>query len=125
MEFAVTFCFYRTINHCPFCNLCRVGRGLGVDYFHCMSCNCCLSLRLLKHECKEKCLETSCPVCNEFLFTSTTTVRALSCGHYIHSTCFEANIVTTSLSLYAKISLINVTYLSIGHSLTHGFIISC
>ncbi|KAF4367970.1 hypothetical protein F8388_002581 [Cannabis sativa] len=79
----------REIYHCPFCNICRVGRGLGVGYFHCMSCNCCLSIRLLDHECKEKCLETSCPVCDKFLFTSTTAVRALPCGHYIHSACFK------------------------------------
>ncbi|XP_062091854.1 zinc finger protein BRUTUS-like isoform X2 [Humulus lupulus] len=80
----------RKIYHCPFCNLCRVGRELGVDYFHCMSCNCCLSIRLVNHECKEKCLETSCPICDKLLFTSTTPVRGLPCGHYIHSACFEA-----------------------------------
>ncbi|KAJ1398314.1 Zinc finger, CHY-type [Sesbania bispinosa] len=26
----------RTVYHCPFCNLCRLGKGLGVDFFHCM-----------------------------------------------------------------------------------------
>ncbi|EXC25401.1 Uncharacterized RING finger protein [Morus notabilis] len=78
----------RNVYHCPFCNICRIGKGLGVDYFHCMTCNCCLSIRLLSHECKKNCLETSCPLCNEFLFTSTTPVRALPCGHYVHSTCF-------------------------------------
>ncbi|PON56330.1 43kDa postsynaptic protein [Parasponia andersonii] len=80
----------RNIYHCPFCNICRVGRGLRVDYFHCMSCNCCLSIKLLEHDCKEKCLETGCPICSEFLFTSTTPVTSLPCGHYIHSTCFQA-----------------------------------
>ena len=26
----------RDIYHCPFCNVCRRGKGLGVDFFHCM-----------------------------------------------------------------------------------------
>ncbi|XAR63927.1 Ubiquitin--protein ligase [Bertholletia excelsa] len=80
----------RTVYHCPFCNLCRLGRGLGVDYFHCMKCNCCLSLKLVNHKCLEKSLETNCPICCEFLFTSSATVRCLPCGHYMHSACFQA-----------------------------------
>ncbi|KDO45342.1 hypothetical protein CISIN_1g000878mg [Citrus sinensis] len=80
----------RTVYHCPFCNLCRVGGGLGVDFFHCMTCNCCLGLKLLNHKCLEKCLETNCPICCDFLFTSSETVRALPCGHYMHLACFQA-----------------------------------
>ncbi|XP_021645303.2 zinc finger protein BRUTUS isoform X2 [Hevea brasiliensis] len=80
----------RTIYHCPFCNLCRVGRGLGIDYFHCMTCNCCLGIKLVNHKCLEKGLETNCPICCDFLFTSSATVRALPCGHYMHSACFQA-----------------------------------
>lgn len=75
--------------HCPFCNLCRVGRGLGIDYFHCMTCNCCLGIKLVNHKCLEKGLETNCPICCDFLFTSSATVRALPCGHYMHSACFQ------------------------------------
>lgn len=80
----------RTVYHCPFCNLCRLGKGLGIDFFHCMKCNCCLSLKLVNHKCLEKSLETNCPICCEFLFTSSATVRALPCGHYMHSACFQA-----------------------------------
>ncbi|XP_038724888.1 zinc finger protein BRUTUS-like isoform X1 [Tripterygium wilfordii] len=80
----------RTIYHCPFCNLCRVGSGLGIDYFHCMTCNCCLGIKLVNHKCLEKGLETNCPICCDFLFTSSATVRALPCGHYMHSACFQA-----------------------------------
>ncbi|GFZ16845.1 zinc finger protein-like protein [Actinidia rufa] len=80
----------RTVYHCPFCNLCRLGKGLGVDYFHCMKCNCCLALKLVNHKCLEKSLETNCPICCEFLFTSSATVRSLPCGHYMHSVCFQA-----------------------------------
>ncbi|KAI8542696.1 hypothetical protein RHMOL_Rhmol08G0158900 [Rhododendron molle] len=80
----------RNVYHCPFCNLCRVGRGLGVDFFHCMKCNCCLALKLVNHKCLEKSLETNCPICCEFLFTSSATVRSLPCGHFMHSACFQA-----------------------------------
>ncbi|KAJ6672632.1 RING FINGER AND CHY ZINC FINGER DOMAIN-CONTAINING PROTEIN 1 [Salix viminalis] len=80
----------RSVYHCPFCNLCRVGKGLGIDFFHCMTCNCCLGIKLVNHKCLEKGLETNCPICCDFLFTSSATVRALPCGHYMHSACFQA-----------------------------------
>ncbi|KAK6931529.1 RCHY1, zinc-ribbon [Dillenia turbinata] len=80
----------RTVYHCPFCNLCRLGNGLGVDFFHCMTCNCCLSMKLVDHKCREKGLETNCPICCDFLFTSSATFRALPCGHFMHSACFQA-----------------------------------
>ncbi|XVF09570.1 hypothetical protein REPUB_Repub07fG0105700 [Reevesia pubescens] len=80
----------RNVYHCPFCNLCRVGKGLGIDYFHCMTCNCCLGIKLVNHKCLEKGLEINCPICCDFLFTSSATVRALPCGHYMHSACFQA-----------------------------------
>ncbi|KAF6165660.1 hypothetical protein GIB67_012557 [Kingdonia uniflora] len=80
----------RTVYHCPFCNLCRVGKGLGVDFFHCMKCNCCLGMKLVDHKCREKGLETNCPICCDFLFTSSAAVRALPCGHFMHSACFQA-----------------------------------
>ncbi|XP_010274617.1 PREDICTED: uncharacterized protein LOC104609887 [Nelumbo nucifera] len=80
----------RTVYHCPFCNLCRLGKGLGVDFFHCMTCNCCLGMKLVDHKCREKGLETNCPICCDFLFTSSAAVRALPCGHFMHSACFQA-----------------------------------
>lgn len=80
----------RMVYHCPFCNLCRVGKGLGTDFFHCMKCNCCLNTKLVEHKCREKGLETNCPICCDFLFTSSATVKALPCGHFMHSACFQA-----------------------------------
>ncbi|GJP43518.1 hypothetical protein CLOM_g2968 [Closterium sp. NIES-68] len=80
----------RDIYHCPFCNLCRVGRGLGIDYFHCMTCNACMSVTLATHKCREKGLESNCPICHDFLFTSSAPVKALPCGHFMHSACFQA-----------------------------------
>lgn len=80
----------RAVYHCPFCNLCRVGKGLGTDVFHCMNCNCCLGIKSQDHKCREKGLEINCPICCDFLFTSSATVKALPCGHYMHSDCFRA-----------------------------------
>lgn len=80
----------RTVYHCPFCNLCRLGKGLGIDFFHCMTCNCCLGMKLVEHNCREKGLETNCPICCDFLFTSSASVKALPCGHFMHSACFQA-----------------------------------
>ncbi|PPD97482.1 hypothetical protein GOBAR_DD05500 [Gossypium barbadense] len=80
----------RNVYHCPFCNLCRVGKGLGDDFFHCMVCNCCLAKKLVDHKCREKGLEINCPICCDFLFTSSESVRALPCGHFMHSACFQA-----------------------------------
>ncbi|KAB1216691.1 putative RING finger protein C2F3.16 [Morella rubra] len=79
----------REIYHCPYCNLCRLGKGLGIDYFHCMNCNACMSRSLSAHICREKCLEDNCPICHEYIFTSSSPVKALPCGHLMHSTCFQ------------------------------------
>eukprot|EP00850_Spirogloea_muscicola_P007468 SM000038S14281 [mRNA] locus=s38:50774:57040:+ [translate_table: standard] len=79
----------RDIYHCPSCNLCRVGKGLGIDYFHCMTCNACMSKSLSSHKCLEKGMESDCPICHDFLFTSKTPVKALPCGHFMHSACFQ------------------------------------
>lgn len=80
----------RKVYHCPFCNLCRIGKGLGIDYFHCMNCNACMSKTLSVHKCHEKALEANCPICHEFIFTSSDPVKALRCGHVMHSACFQA-----------------------------------
>uniref|UniRef100_A0A7N1A4D0 Zinc finger protein n=1 Tax=Kalanchoe fedtschenkoi TaxID=63787 RepID=A0A7N1A4D0_KALFE len=79
----------REIYHCPYCNLCRLGRGLGIDFFHCMNCNACMSRSLSNHICREKCFEDNCPICHEYIFTSSSPVKALPCGHLMHSSCFK------------------------------------
>ncbi|KAG2253568.1 hypothetical protein Bca52824_083704 [Brassica carinata] len=79
----------RSIYHCLYCNLCRVGEGLGIDYFHCMKCNACLSCSLKEHVCRENWLEVDCPICCEYIFTSRTVIKPLPCGHLMHSACFQ------------------------------------
>uniref|UniRef100_A0A453N3Q9 RING-type domain-containing protein n=3 Tax=Aegilops tauschii TaxID=37682 RepID=A0A453N3Q9_AEGTS len=40
--------------------------------------------------CLKKGLETNCPICCDFLFTSSKEVRAVLSGHSMHSTCLQA-----------------------------------
>lgn len=65
----------KTIYHCHDCGICRIGKGLGQDYFHCKKCNVCMAMSLNgRHKCIERNLECDCPICGEYMFTSTTTV---------------------------------------------------
>ena len=87
------------VYHCPFCNVCRRGKGLGKDFFHCMQCNSCVSLTMGPHDCGRadgephggvSAMESDCPVCKDFLWNSDTPVKAMPCGHMMHTRCFEA-----------------------------------
>jgi hypothetical protein len=65
----------KNIYHCHDCGICRIGKGLGQDYFHCKKCNVCMAISLKdNHKCIERNLESDCPICGEYMFTSTTTV---------------------------------------------------
>ena len=78
----------RPIFHCPYCNTCRMGLGLGIDFRHCMRCNACVSLDDHEHRCIPQKLQGSCPICHESLFQSTEPLRGLKCGHVMHLLCF-------------------------------------
>lgn len=46
-------------------------------------CNVCMALSLKgRHKCIERNLESDCPVCGDYMFTSTTTVIFMPCGHW-------------------------------------------
>ena len=77
----------KSIYHCPFCNVCRSGQGLGIDYRHCMRCNACVSLTD-DHHCIPQRLQGNCPICHEQMFQSTEPLRGLKCGHVMHLSCF-------------------------------------
>ncbi|ORZ02941.1 zinc-ribbon-domain-containing protein [Syncephalastrum racemosum] len=82
----------KTSYHCDKCGLCRSGRGLGDDYFHCDTCNVCLSINMKNnHRCIERSLDNDCPICGEYLFTSTTRSYFMPCGHSIHVPCYIAH----------------------------------
>ncbi|CAM9556797.1 unnamed protein product [Discosporangium mesarthrocarpum] len=79
----------KDIYHCPYCNMCRLGKGLGVDFFHCMICNACVSMEMKNHTCVSKGLESDCPICGISLFNSTSRVKGLKCGHLMHLHCYK------------------------------------
>lgn len=102
----------KRIYHCPHCGICRLGQvrgawqgrraggpsphcacamqGLDVDYFHCHKCNACMSIAMRDgHKCVEDSLKSDCPICHQHMFTSTTPVTFLPCGHCIHMTCYD------------------------------------
>ncbi|KNC74650.1 hypothetical protein SARC_12810 [Sphaeroforma arctica JP610] len=83
----------KKIYHCDDCGLCRIGEGLGKDFFHCNKCNVCMAVSLKgKHKCIERNLESDCPICSEFMFTSTSTIIFMRCGHCIHHACYEKHV---------------------------------
>ncbi|KAF9190554.1 hypothetical protein BGZ51_008492 [Haplosporangium sp. Z 767] len=89
--------------NCRFCHddscdhaIVRLGNGLDKDFFHCKKCNICMVIRFKdNHKCIERSLECDCPICGEYLFTSTTTVIFMPCGHCIHSKCHDEYVKTS------------------------------
>ena len=76
--------------HCPDCNICRNGKGLGIDTDHCPKCNICMVLNGHEnHTCIENKLLCDCPICGEFLQTSIKRTSLLICGHAIHEDCLN------------------------------------
>jgi hypothetical protein len=78
-----------SVYHCPYCNVCRLGLGLGIDYRHCMRCNACVSLEDDEHQCVPQKLQGTCPICHDGMFESTEPLRGLKCGHVMHMSCFS------------------------------------
>ena len=52
----------------------------------CCSCNLCFRK---PHKCEKATLDrkTTCPICMDTLFFSTSSAQAMPCGHWIHSKC--------------------------------------
>lgn len=100
----------KNIYHCYDCGICRIGKGLGQDYFHCKKCNVCMAISLKgRHKCIERNLESDCPICGEYMFTSTTTVIFMPCGHCIHYKCHQEYIQTSYQCPTCFKSLANMT----------------
>lgn len=97
VQFARHFCpickFYddtpgKDIYHCDKCGICRVGKGLGIDNFHCNTCQSCVSLESKEvHVCVENSLQANCPICKVYLYTSLEPAVYMRCGHTMHSSC--------------------------------------
>lgn len=77
----------KQIFHCDDCGICRIGRR--EDYVHCHRCHGCIEASFFqKHRCLEGCLDASCPICGDQLFSSIMPVMFMRCGHAIHSLCY-------------------------------------
>ncbi|CAZ79240.1 unnamed protein product [Tuber melanosporum] len=86
----------KSIYHCNDCGICRIGKGLGKDFFHCKKCGVCMSISLEgEHRCIERSTECDCPICGEYMFTSTQTVVFMTCGHSIHQSCYYDHMKTS------------------------------
>jgi len=80
----------KSIYHCDDCGICRRGEGLGRDYVHCKRCNVCISISTSStHPCVERATDCDCPLCLDYLFSSSLPVVSLACGHYMHGSCYK------------------------------------
>ncbi len=81
----------KDIYHCPHCNVCRLGKGLGIDFKHCNKCDACISIDGFEnHKCSPKRLKQQCSLClsGPPLGDSIEPIQSMSCGHTFHSSCF-------------------------------------
>lgn len=79
-----------SFHHCPYCKVCRRGRGLNIDNYHCPKCNNCLSLKAkYNHVCRDNNLYVCCPICGEWLQNSREVCISLRCGHAMHNSCLR------------------------------------
>ncbi|KZM20071.1 structural constituent of ribosome [Ascochyta rabiei] len=75
---------------CYYCDLCKLrGEGLGKDYTHCQRCNVCITISHAdSHVCIPRATDSGCPICTDYLFTSSAAVVSMPCGHYMHKQCY-------------------------------------
>eukprot|EP00730_Choanoeca_flexa_P011486 TRINITY_DN2632_c0_g1_i2.p1 TRINITY_DN2632_c0_g1~~TRINITY_DN2632_c0_g1_i2.p1 ORF type:complete len:428 (+),score=51.43 TRINITY_DN2632_c0_g1_i2:77-1360(+) len=77
--------------HCHGCGICRVGPR--EKFIHCDKCCVCYGIATFaSHKCVEAAMDRNCPVCLEFLHTSTEKLHVPACGHILHQKCFNAAI---------------------------------
>ncbi|KAK3387642.1 hypothetical protein B0H63DRAFT_470579 [Podospora didyma] len=99
----------KSIYHCNDCGLCRVGQGLGKDFFHCKKCMACISMHG-GHKCIERSIDCDCPICGEYMFSSPKPVVFMQCGHSIHRHCFDEHMKTSYKCPLCNKSCLNMEY---------------
>ncbi|KAM7220478.1 hypothetical protein V8F06_004067 [Rhypophila decipiens] len=99
----------KPIYHCNDCGLCRVGQGLGKDFFHCKKCMACISVAG-GHKCIERSIDCDCPICGEYMFSSPRPVVFMQCGHSIHRHCFTEHMQSSYKCPICNKSCINMEY---------------
>ncbi|GAW13202.1 hypothetical protein ANO14919_025820 [Xylariales sp. No.14919] len=76
--------------HCSDCGICRIGHGIGKDFYHCKKCCACISIATRSdHKCIERAIDCDCPICGDYMFTSPKQVCFMKCGHSIHRDCLH------------------------------------
>ncbi|KAI9794830.1 MAG: hypothetical protein M1816_002958 [Peltula sp. TS41687] len=99
----------KSIYHCNDCGICRVGRGLGKDFFHCKTCCVCMSISIAdSHKCIERSTDCDCPICGEYMFTSPETVVFMPCGHSIHHKCYYEHMKSSYRCPICSRSIVNM-----------------
>lgn len=99
----------KSIYHCPDCGICRRGEGLGKDFIHCKKCNVCISIKFAEdHRCIERATDADCPICKDYMFTSSTDVVSMKCGHYMHRDCYNAYMQSDYKCPMCKKSAVNM-----------------
>ncbi|KAI1373770.1 zf-CHY-domain-containing protein [Hypoxylon crocopeplum] len=80
----------KPVYHCNDCGICRIGRGIGKDFFHCKTCCTCIAIGQERdHKCIERSTDCDCPICGDYMFTSPKAICFMKCGHSIHRQCLE------------------------------------
>nr|CAB3265498.1 RING finger and CHY zinc finger domain-containing protein 1 [Phallusia mammillata] len=75
--------------HCELCGICRVGGR--INFKHCETCGFCLPNSIIEsHKCIESNSKRNCPICLEDIHNSTIASHVPSCGHVLHTSCYES-----------------------------------
>ncbi|KAJ2317068.1 hypothetical protein GGI00_006856 [Coemansia sp. RSA 2681] len=78
----------KDIFHCEQCGICLSGRRH--DYYHCSVCDACVAVDAReRHSCKEKRLQCTCPICDEWLSDSVLSIVQPECQHLMHESCLS------------------------------------
>lgn len=95
--------------HCNDCGICRIGHGIGKDFYHCKKCCACIAISTrLDHRCIERAIDCDCPICGEYMFTSPKPVCFMKCGHSIHRDCLVEHQKTSYKCPICNKSLFNM-----------------
>ncbi|KAI1366124.1 hypothetical protein F5Y08DRAFT_156325 [Xylaria arbuscula] len=95
--------------HCTDCGICRIGHGIGKDFYHCKKCCACIAISTqMDHKCIERAIDCDCPICGDYMFTSPKPVCFMRCGHSIHRDCLDAHQKTSYKCPICNKSLANM-----------------
>lgn len=118
------------IYHCPHCNECKLGEGIGIDYNHCFDCNCCMPLEMFHneepaHKCIRNNLVSDCPICGEDLKENADlqVEFLIPCNHTIHQKCLQLYLENGQFK--CPVCQISIVDMEINFKLLDGEIRNC